>query len=94
MKKAFYTLPITVLLLLTACSQTSVEKVGGEERSSSTKTDETYQLGDTLKIDDVIVNITKAKQTDPIQFTKSKNGKIVTIDVDVRNNSKDSIFID
>lgn len=94
MKKAFYTLPITVLLLLTACSQTFVEKVGGEERSNSTKTDEAYQLGDTLKIDDVIVKITDAKQTDPIQFTKSKKGKIVTIDVDVRNNSEDSIFID
>ena len=75
MKKAFYTLPITVLLLLTACSQTSVEKVSGEERSSSTKADEAYQLGDTLKIDDVIVKITEAKQTNPIQFTKSKKEK-------------------
>lgn len=92
MKKIFYTLPITVLLLLTACNQTSVEKVSGEERSSSTKTDEAYQLGDTLKIDDVIIKITEAKQTDPIQFTKSKKGKIVTIDVDVRNNSKDPIL--
>lgn len=93
MKKVFYTLPITVLLLLTACNQTSVEKVSGEERNSSSK-EETYQLGDTLKIDEVIVTITEAKHTDPIQFTKSKKGKIVTIDVDVRNNSKDSIFID
>lgn len=115
MKKLLLVLPITTVLLLGACGETSSDEKEKENDtipdSSITAEDlkaaginedtgdleededEIFSIGDTILIDDVEITITKAKFTPPAEYSESEKGKILTIDITVKNTSNEQIYI-
>ena len=100
MKKLLLGLPIAAALLLGACGETAVEKVDKEktpaasEKKKEEKKDVVYKVGDTVKVNGVEITITKAAFTAPAEYSEAKNGKVLTLDVKVKNSSDSQAFVD
>lgn len=98
-KSLLLSLPIAAALLLGACGETTVEKVDGKENQSTEKKKEekkdvVYKVGDTVKVNGVEITITKAAFTAPAEYSEAKNGKVLTLDVKVKNSSDSQAFVD
>ena len=53
-----------------------------------------FAFGDTIKVGDVQLTISKAQNQSPAQYSESKNGNVVVFDVTAINKGDDSAFID
>ncbi|WIL37520.1 DUF4352 domain-containing protein [Kurthia sp. YJT4] len=98
-KSLLLSLPIAAALLLGACGETTVEKVDGKEKQSTEKKKEekkdvVYKVGDTVKVNGVEITITKAAFTAPAEYSEAENGKVLTLDVKVKNSSDSQAFVD
>ncbi|WP_397538488.1 DUF4352 domain-containing protein [Rummeliibacillus pycnus] len=101
-KKLRYIAPMILALFLSACGDTKVKK---EEADSSTKTEQkaekkekkknkTYKVGETVKVNDVKITITKAKIVKPDKNIKPQNGKVLQLNITVKNSSKNKVYVD
>ncbi|MCY8668823.1 DUF4352 domain-containing protein [Bacillus haynesii] len=84
--------------VLSACGETEVKDVSGDkkEEAKEEKKDENkvYGVGDTVSVDGMEITIKSAKFTDPTQYTKAKNGKVLTLEVTAKNSNDEQAFID
>ena len=71
-------------------------KADSSKSSDKKKADvnKNLSVGDTAKANGFKVTVQSAKFTDPAQYTKSKNGKVLTIQLHVENGSESQSFID
>lgn len=61
---------------------------------STEESDKTYKVGDTVTVDKVEITINSASFTDPDEYSESKNGKVLTLDVTVKNTGEEQAFVD
>ena len=56
--------------------------------------DKVYKVGDVIKVNGVELSIVSAKFTTPQQYVEPEKGKVLTLEVEVVNNSETKAFID
>ena len=56
--------------------------------------DKVYQVGDVIKINGVELSVISAKFTNPQQYVEPTKGKVLTLEVEVVNNSDTQAFVD
>ncbi|PGM50852.1 DUF4352 domain-containing protein [Bacillus thuringiensis] len=84
---------IALVVIIGACSDSSVEKVekvdGGkttETKKEDKKEDKVYNVGNTVKIGGVEYTIATAEYITPDQYSQPENGKVLKIHVKAINN--------
>lgn len=96
--------------ILAACGETEVKKVTGEtteeERAEETESvqdetvgieessEEVYNVGDTVSVDGMEVTVNSASFTEPAEYSEAMNGKVLTLDVSVKNTNNEQAFVD
>jgi hypothetical protein len=86
--------------MLTACAETEVKEVnnekddGKETKQEEKEKDKVYKVGETVSVNGVEFTINKASFTNPNQYTAAKNGKVLTMEVTVKNTKKEQVFVD
>lgn len=101
MKQLGILLSLFTILLLGACGETTVEEVKKDSTKSDAPTEEkateeekVFNVGDTVKVNDVELTITSAAYSEPAEYSEATNGKVLTLDVQVKNNAKEQVFVD
>lgn len=100
MKRFLSVLGVGVLSLgvLAACGEANVQKVssGGQknEQTKEEKKPEVYHIGDTVSVDGMEITLKSAKFTNPNQYVEAKNGKVLMIEVQVKNNGDTNALVD
>ena len=97
MKKLLIPLPILAALFLGACSDSSDKKDEGT-KTEVKKDDETkdvtyHKLGEKVTFEDVDSTLNSANLSDSDPYGKPKKGKILTLDINVKNNSDRKVYI-
>lgn len=97
------------LVFLSACGteDTGAEKVSGdgdsseettepkeEEKEEAPAEDKVFAVGDEVQLGDITVKIESASFTDPAEYSESQNGKVITMDVSVKNQGDETVFVD
>ncbi|TCP19947.1 uncharacterized protein DUF4352 [Scopulibacillus darangshiensis] len=93
---------VSSIFLLSACGETEVSKVDNGDKKTEAKADENtkkkenkvFKIGDTVKVNDVELTITKASYTDPAPYTKAEKGKVLTIELKAKNSGDTQAFVD
>lgn len=65
-----------------------------EEQEANDVFEETYKVGDNVSIDGVEITIKSAKFTDAAEYGEPQKGKVITLEVAVKNNSKENAYVD
>jgi uncharacterized protein YqkB len=69
-------------------------KVGEKKvEQKEEKKDQVYKVGDTIQVGDLQLTITKASFTNPAEYSPSKKGKVLTLEIATENKGE-SAFID
>ncbi|MEY8748906.1 DUF4352 domain-containing protein [Alkalicoccobacillus gibsonii] len=78
-----------------SAEEADTEEVDAEatEEDVANLEDELFKVGDTVSIDGVEITITNAEFTEPAEYS-SPEGKVLTLDVEVENNSDDKAMVD
>lgn len=87
---------LLILIVAFAPSEQPVTKVEGDskqETKQEPKKQQVYKVGDTVKISDTEVIITEAKIDNPDQYSETKSGKVLTLDIKGANNGTQSWFL-
>jgi hypothetical protein len=93
---------VVLMSVLAACGETEVEGVPNadaekEKPAELEKTeipDEVFKVGDTVSVNGLEITIKSAAFAEPTEYSPSVNGKIITLDVAVKNTNKEQAFID
>lgn len=97
MKKILYAAPLALALALAGCGETTVEDVSSdkktEAKADAEKKDKVYKVGDTVKVNDVEITITKAEFTKAAAYSEPVNDKILTLDVSINNASDSQTYV-
>ncbi|WP_439197250.1 DUF4352 domain-containing protein [Bacillus velezensis] len=82
--------------ILTGCSEdeagSSTQKASAETKKEAKK--KQYNIGDTISAEGLKIKLSKASYTSPAEFADASKGKVLTIELNVENNSNDSALID
>lgn len=65
-----------------------------EEEEANAVFEETYKVGDTVSIDGTEITIKSAKFTDAAEYSDPQKGKILTLEVAVKNNGEENAYVD
>ncbi|WP_160198656.1 DUF4352 domain-containing protein [Senegalia massiliensis] len=65
-----------------------------DENESKKSEDKVYKVGDTVKVGNVELTVNSASFSEPAEYSESKNGKVLTLDVTAKNTGDDQVFID
>ena len=87
MKKLFLAVALAAVLL-TGCSESTVEKVDGDEPKQEAKQEqkqETFKVGDTVKFDGLNVTLSKVRESKGDGFMKPKNDKFLVVQLEIEN---------
>jgi Domain of unknown function (DUF4352) len=71
-----------------------VSKGSGTKQEQKKEEEKVYKIGDTVRVDGLELTITSAKYTNPAPYSEVKNGKVLTIEVQVNNTSDTQKLID
>ena len=63
---------------------------GGEEDAG----EKVYTIGDSVEVNGVEITIKSATFTKPAEYSEPKNDKVLTLEVEAKNTSDDSAFVD
>lgn len=95
--------PVLLMSILTACGEAEVKQVEQGNQSEKSKPKEEkqqkkapafYHIGDTVSVDGIEVKLISAKFVKPAEYSESKKGKVLAIEVSAKNNSSDNGFVD
>lgn len=97
-----YITPMILALFLTACGDQQIKKGAGE---SSTKTEQKahkkekkkakiHKVGETVKVNGVEITITKTKFVKSAKHIHPHNGKVLQLNITVKNKSKQKVYVD
>jgi hypothetical protein len=85
-------------IIISMFGGTEVEEVSNSSDKPKTEQkkeeDKVYKIGDTVRVDGLEITITSAKYTNPAPYSETKNGKVLTIEVQTNNTSNTQKFID
>lgn len=87
-------------LVLVACAQTEVKDVSDQVKESDLPNvanelvEKTYSIGDTVSVDGMDITIDSAKFTDPSEYSEPVNGKILSLELTVKNTNSIQSFVD
>lgn len=73
---------------------TSVDSNKSSDVKKKSEAPKTFTFGDTIKVGDVQLTISKAQNQSPNQYSEAKNNNVVVFDVTAINKGDDSSFID
>ena len=101
-KKLISLLGSLVLMgLLAACGETEVKEVSNTDKKDEKQElekveipNKPFKVGDIVSVNGLEITITSAKYSEPSEYTPSVNGKIITLDVSVKNTNAEQAFID
>lgn len=85
------------LVMLTPTDEVVEVKTDGSNKKVEEEQkpeDKVYQVGDVIKINGVELSIVSAKFTNPQQYVEPTKGKVLTLEVEVVNNSDTQAFVD
>jgi len=74
--------------------ESSTENTESNKSESKKSEDKVYKIGDTVKVGDVELTVNSASFSEPAEYSESKNGKVLTLDVTAKNTGDDQVFID
>lgn len=81
-----------------ASDETSVSTETTEEKAEATEEKKEYAVGDEVKVDKIAYTVNSVKETNRITSswdeTKTTDGMYVIVDVTIKNNDKESIYVD
>jgi hypothetical protein len=87
---------LLILIVAFAPNEQPVSKVEGDskqETKQEPKKQQVYKVGDTVKISDTEVTITSATIGNPDEYTETKNGKVLTLEIKGENKGTQSWFL-
>lgn len=91
---------IILAIFLTACGDTRVKKAEGdsttkvEQKADKKEKNKIHTVGETVKVNGVEITITKAKIVKPDKNNSPHNGKVLQVNIKVKNGSKNKIYVD
>lgn len=74
-------------------SVSSVDNNGDSKSSDKEEAPKEFKLGDTVKVGDIQLTISKAQNQSPDQYIETKNDNVVVFDVVAVNKGTDSVFV-
>lgn len=89
-------------IILAGCGDAEVKEVKEEEKPKQEQAAEPkeeakkefYSIGETVSVDGMEITLVSAQFTDPAEYTEATKGKVMTLMVNVINNSSDNGFVD
>jgi hypothetical protein len=88
---------VVVAAIATSGGEDGPKKVAsgdGEVNKNEKQEDKVFKVGDTVDLNGIQITIKSAKFTKPAQYVESEKGKIITIEVTVKNNKDKNVFVD
>ncbi|WP_052712077.1 DUF4352 domain-containing protein [Domibacillus indicus] len=64
------------------------------EKKAAAVFEKTYKIGDTVSIDGTEITIQSAKFTEPDEYGEPQKGKVITLEVSVKNNGEENVYVD
>jgi hypothetical protein len=87
---------LLILIVAFAPAEQPVSKVNSDSPKQEQKQEpkkQVYKVGDTVKISDTEVTITSATIGNPDEYTETKNGKVLTLEIKGENKGTQSWFL-
>lgn len=75
-------------------TKTALAETESKEKNAHAVFEKTYKVGDTVSIDGVEVTINSAAFTDAAEYGEPQKGKVITLNVSVKNNSEENAYVD
>jgi hypothetical protein len=90
----------SMMLSLSACGETEVNDVTNTNVASEKKEEEKvveekiFTVGETVSVDGVEITIDSVAFTEPTEYSEAVNGKIITLDVSIKNTNAEQAYVD
>lgn len=87
---------LMILLVDTDEGPTKVGSVKTETKTAASETEEVteFKVGDVIAVNDLELTITDAYFSEPTEYGTPDNGKVLTVDVTIKNNGDKNTFVD